>query len=107
MCPWAPTARASGIAPLTPSLGGHVLLLSMPWEDLEYPSIQLGILLSTLERAGIPAQTSSLKLDFLEHCCRATATLPDDERLSVRSYRGVVEWSPEVSLGDWIFSTAP
>ena len=26
------------------------------------------------------------------------------ERLSVRSYRGVVRWSRDVSVGDWIFS---
>jgi ribosomal peptide maturation radical SAM protein 1 len=65
----------------------------MPWEDLEYPSIQLGILLAALEDAGIPARTASLKLDFLEH-----------SGLSVEAYRGIVEWSPDVSLGDWIFS---
>jgi ribosomal peptide maturation radical SAM protein 1 len=87
--------------------GGHVLLLSMPWEDLENPSIQLGILLSVLERAGIPAETRSLKLDFMEHCAAATAGRPEGERLSVSSYRAVVEWSRDVSVGDWIFSTAP
>src|SRR5213593_4070673 len=97
MCPWAPTERPR----LSTSFpGAHVLLVSMPWEDLEYPSIQLGILLATLEQAGIPAETRSLKLDFLEHCRR------EDERLSVGAYRAVVEWSPDVSLGDWIFATA-
>jgi ribosomal peptide maturation radical SAM protein 1 len=80
--------------------GAEVLLLSMPWEDLEYPSIQLGILQATLRRAGIKAETRSLKLDFLEHCTRA------DRGLSVGSYRAVVEWSRDVSIGDWIFSTA-
>jgi ribosomal peptide maturation radical SAM protein 1 len=84
-----------------------VLLLSMPWEQLEYPSIQLGILSSVLERAGITAETRSVKLDFMEHCASRTAGLPDGERLSVRSYRGVLEWSLDVSLGDWIFSKAP
>lgn len=84
---------------------GHVLLLSMPWEQLEYPSIQLGILLAVLERAGIPAETRSLNLDFMEHCAGATAELPADERLSLRSYRGVVRWSRDVSVGDWIFSS--
>jgi ribosomal peptide maturation radical SAM protein 1 len=78
----------------------------MPWEQLEYPSIQLGILAAVLERAGIPAETRSLNLDFMEHCSAATAGLPEGERLSVRSYRAVVEWSRDVSVGDWIFSTA-
>src|SRR5438067_13487767 len=85
--------------------GSGVLLLSMPWEQLEYPSIQLGILLSVLERAGIPAQTRSLNLDFMEHCAAATAGLAEDECLSLRSYRGIVRWSRDVSIGDWIFST--
>ena len=83
-----------------------VLLLSMPWDQLEYPSIQLGVLASVLERAGTPAQTRSLNLDFMEHCVRATEGRPEGERLSVRSYHGVVRWSRDVSLGDWVFSKA-
>jgi ribosomal peptide maturation radical SAM protein 1 len=79
----------------------------MPWDDLEFPSIQLGILLPVLERAGIAAEARSLNLDFMEHCARATAGLPEGERLSVRSYGAVLTWSRDVSLGDWIFSTAP
>src|SRR3954451_16542786 len=75
-----------------------MLLLSMPWEQLEYPSIQLGILGPVLERAGIRAETRSLNLDFMEHCAR--------DGLSVRSYRDVVNASRDVSLGDWIFSAA-
>jgi ribosomal peptide maturation radical SAM protein 1 len=84
-----------------------VLLLSLPWDQLEYPSIQLGVLASVLERAGIPVATRSLNLDFMEHCVRATAGRGEDERLSVRSYHGVVRWSRDVSLGDWIFGSAP
>src|SRR5438067_9138837 len=77
----------------------------MPWDQLEYPSIQLGILGSVLERAGIPSETRSLNLDFIEHCVTATAGRPEAERLSVGSYRAVVRWSRDVSLGDWIFSS--
>lgn len=87
--------------------GGHVLLVSMPWDDLQYPSIQLGTLVSVLDRAGIPAQTRSLSLDFMEHCVQETAELPMDERLSLASYGEVLDWSRDASLGDWIFSTAP
>jgi len=83
-----------------------VLLLSMPWDQLEYPSIQLGVLTSVLERAGIPAEARSLNLDFMEHCVRATRGRPEAEQLSVRSYHGVVRWSRDVSLGDWIFAEA-
>jgi ribosomal peptide maturation radical SAM protein 1 len=83
---------------------GHVLLLSMPWDQLEYPSIQLGILASVLDGAGIGAETRSLNLDCMEHCARATASAPEHERLSPRSYRDVVNWSRDVSIGDWIFT---
>ena len=79
---------------------GHVILLSMPWEQLEYPSIQLGILAPVLERAGIPAETRSLNLEFMEHCASR-------DGLSVRSYRDVVNASRDVSVGDWIFSPVP
>jgi ribosomal peptide maturation radical SAM protein 1 len=78
----------------------------MPWDQLEYPSIQLGVLLAVLERAGIAAATRSLNLDFMQHCTDATAALPESERLSVGSYHAVVRWSRDVSVGDWIFSTA-
>ena len=61
----------------------HVLLLSMPWEQLEYPSIQLGILLSVLEKAGIPAQARSLNLDFMEHCAAGNGSATGGRRLSV------------------------
>ena len=73
-----------------------MLLLSMPWEQLEYPSIQLGILAPVLERAGIPAETRSLNLDFMEHCA--------GDGLTVRDYRDVVNASRDVSIGDWIFT---
>jgi ribosomal peptide maturation radical SAM protein 1 len=83
-----------------------VLLLSMPWDQLEYPSIQLGVLRSVLERRGIPAETRSLNLDFLQHCVDATAGRAAEERLSVGSYHVIVRWSRDVSVGDWIFASA-
>jgi hypothetical protein len=84
-----------------------VLLVSMPWEDLEYPSIQLGLLLAVLRRSGIHTETRSLKFDFMEHCISATAERAAAERLGVSDYRTVVEWSRHVSLGDWIFTVPP
>lgn len=84
-----------------------VLLVSMPWEELEYPSIQLGLLLAVLRAAGITAATQSLKFDFMEHCIAATADRPVHERLGVADYRTVVEWSRHVSVGDWIFTVPP
>jgi len=79
----------------------------MPWEDLEYPSIQLGILLPLLREAGIRVEARSLKFDFMEHCVSATAGRPAAERLGVADYRTIVDLSRHVSLGDWIFTVPP
>jgi len=76
----------------------------MPWDQLEYPPIQLGILQRVLEQEGIDSEVRSLKLDFLEHCIAATCRCPRDERLGLAEYDLVVEWSRDVALGDWIFT---
>ena len=44
-----------------------VLLVAMPWHTLSLPSIQLGILGSVLEQAGIATEVRSLMLPFMEH----------------------------------------
>ena len=51
--------------------GEPVLLVAMPWEMLEMPSIQLGTLASLLRRAGIGAAAASLKLPFWDACLAA------------------------------------
>lgn len=79
----------------------------MPWEAPEFPSIQLGLLQAALERAGFRTAVRSVKLDFLDHCVRATAGRPAGERLGVAEYDRVVELSRDVNLGDWIFSIPP
>ena len=43
-----------------------VLLVAMPWHALGLPSIQLGLLLGVLQRAGIAAEARSLMLTFME-----------------------------------------
>jgi hypothetical protein len=44
-----------------------VVLVAMPWEMLEVPSIQLGTLVGVLRRDGVEAAALSLKLDFWDH----------------------------------------
>ena len=78
------------------------MLVSMPWDQLEYPPIQLGILQAMLQRAGIGAEVRSLKLDFLEHCAAATGS--EAEPLGIAAYDIVVEWSRDIGLGDWLFA---
>ena len=82
----------------------RVRLISMPWDQLEHPPIQLAILQTVLERDGIDAEVHCLGLDFLDHCIALTAEGPPDERLGVADYDLVVELSRDVGLGDWIFT---
>ena len=73
----------------------RVWLISMPWDQLEHPPIQLAILQTVLERDGIDAEVHCLGLDFLDHCIALTAEGPPDERLGVADYDLVVELSRE------------
>jgi ribosomal peptide maturation radical SAM protein 1 len=84
-----------------------VLLVSMPWDALWLPSIQLGTLQSLLERAGIPTSVRSFKLDFMEHCVRATAGRPPDERLGPSDYRAIGAKYTRTGLPDWVFAVPP
>jgi ribosomal peptide maturation radical SAM protein 1 len=83
-----------------------VSLVTMPWEMLERPSIQLGIVQAVLERAGFEVEVHSLKLAFVEHCLLATADRPPSERIGLSNYKRVVERF-DVGLGDWIFAVPP
>jgi ribosomal peptide maturation radical SAM protein 1 len=84
--------------------GPQVLLIAMPWAQLEYPSIQLGTLKPVLERAGIRTETRSFFLDFGERLVAATSGLAEDERISIADYGEIASRS---FLGDWIFSIPP
>jgi ribosomal peptide maturation radical SAM protein 1 len=84
-----------------------VLLVAMPWHTLGLPSIQLGILLGVLERAGIAAEARSLMLAFMEHCRAETAARPEAERIEPADYEMVGEKHFPLGLGDWIFAVPP
>ncbi len=81
-------------------------LVTMPWEMLEAPSIQLGIVQAVLERAGFEVEVRSLKLAFVAHCLSATAARPPGDRIGASDYKRVVERF-DVGLGDWIFAVPP
>jgi ribosomal peptide maturation radical SAM protein 1 len=87
--------------------GPAVTLVAMPWELLTIPSIQLGVLCSVLEQAGITTEVQSLKLAFMEHCLAATAERPGDEQIRVGDYERVACQHSHVGMGDWIFAVPP
>lgn len=84
-----------------------VLLVSMPWETLLKPSIQLGTLQAVLDRAGIASRACYFKLAFMEHCASATAHRPEGERLRLADYEMVAIRCYHIGLGDWIFAVPP
>jgi len=84
-----------------------VMLIAMPWHALGLPSIQLGILGSVLEQAGIATEVRSLMLAFMEHCLAETAARPEAERIELADYAMVGEKNFPLGLGDWIFAVPP
>ena len=83
-----------------------VLLISMPWHVLSVPSIQLGLLQSVLEQAGIRTTVATLGLAFMEFCGTATGGLVDELRIGLAEYDDVAR-RVETGLGDWIFAVPP
>ncbi|MGA9995416.1 MAG: RiPP maturation radical SAM C-methyltransferase [Pyrinomonadaceae bacterium] len=81
-----------------------VMLIAMPWAMLHHPSIQLGILQSVLEEAGISTQVRSFYLELMEHFASKTAGLPDVERITPEHYEDV---AAQYFIGDWIFAVPP
>jgi len=82
-------------------------LVSMPFKDLLHPPIQLGILESALERAGIAARSHSLELAFMEHLHARTSETADGKPLTIEDYQQVALKAFVVQLGDWIFKVPP
>src|SRR5262245_14428420 len=82
-------------------------LVSMPFKDLLHPPIQLGILESALERAGIAARSHSLELAFMEHLHARTNAAADGKPLTIEDYQQVAHKAFVVQLGDWIFKVPP
>ena len=75
--------------PETPS----VLLVTMPWDFVTMPSLQLGILKAVLARAGIAARSLHANLTWV----RDAALDPDD-------YAAIANRFGTSGLGDWIFA---
>jgi len=89
------------------SSGTLITLVSMPWEYLEAPSIQLGILQSILERDGVRAEVRSLKLAFLDYCLAMTRNRPEAEKIALADYQAIAFAHFGVGLGEWIFAVPP
>jgi ribosomal peptide maturation radical SAM protein 1 len=79
-----------------------ITLVSMPWESVHGPSIQLGTLHALLDSNGIPVQTRAGNLDFLEWCLAAPS-----ERLTFGEYESLASDYSHTGLPEWIFAVPP
>jgi ribosomal peptide maturation radical SAM protein 1 len=84
-----------------------VQLIAMPWHWFSTPSLQLGLLQSVLQRAGVRTETATLSLAFMEHCYQLTADLAEAERVGITDYSAVATEYDYAGLGDWIFAVPP
>lgn len=78
-------------------------LVCLPWHTLESPSIQLGTLHASLERARLPVRSHSLHLafqDFLEVNAR-------DIGFSLDDYALVATRLSNLGAGEWVFALPP
>jgi ribosomal peptide maturation radical SAM protein 1 len=78
-----------------------VILIAMPWASVTYPSIQLGILKSLLDRSQISCASMSLNLSFFEYL----AAQRDAEPMSLEQYHYIGE-ATGLGLREWIFASA-
>lgn len=84
-----------------------VILVSMPWQAMNRTPIQIGILRAVLGRAGFDAETRSYFLAAAEYFIRATAHLPEGERLTTNDYQRLSYKVWEFGLSDWAFAVPP
>ena len=84
-----------------------VLLIAMPWHLVAMPSLQLGLLQSVLDKAGIRTDVRTLAIDYLDHCSAETAGLPAAERIDANDYDSIVTDYGRLGIPDWIFAVPP
>jgi ribosomal peptide maturation radical SAM protein 1 len=77
-----------------------VVLVSMPWQALESPSLPLGLLRSVCRRAGLPVPaTYHGGMKWCEHLMTET-----DEEIGVKEYTDIAENGLFDGIGDWVFT---
>ena len=84
-----------------------VVLVSMPWDALNFPSIRIGILKAVLERAAVPTAARYFNLALMDHFVAANTGVPASEHLLVEHYYAVAERFTRRGVGEWIFGVPP
>ncbi len=84
-----------------------ILLVTMPWGSVRFPSIQLGTLKSVLQRGGLEARVLYLNLKFAEFISEQgakAASTSDEDRISIKE---LLQLGDNPRLGDWVFAVPP
>ncbi len=80
-----------------------IALVSMPWQALDAPSLQVGLLKVLLEREGLPTRSHSLHLGFMDFLA---ASFGDEKQpFTPDDYRFIADRWAELAVGDWVFAT--
>lgn len=85
-----------------------LLLVAMPWETVQMPSIRLGLLKAVCDRAGFACEARHFNLDAMEHFFLGSRShgQETDEAFGVEDYNAIAEMSVS-GFGDWIFAVPP
>src|SRR5689334_18906629 len=100
--PWTTSDAPGDVAAAIDERMMDVVLITMPWDALDVPSLQLGTLQAVLDRHGFSSRIRQLNLAFMEHLVAAASP---DRPLSVDDYRLVA--TSFSGAGDWIFAIPP
>ena len=76
----------------------------MPWQALDAPSLQIGLLQAVLERADIPCRSFSFHLGLQAFLAKSwkSPTPP----FTPEDYREIADRWAELAVGDWAFTVA-
>ena len=98
----AGTHKALGDS-LMDAMADDVLLVTMPFGAIDFPSIQLGTVKALLTAGGISASVRHYNVTFAEHVIVGSRDLPSRDAITLSDMLS----TSQTSLGDWIFSVAP
>ncbi len=88
-------------------MSAPIVLVTMPWGSIQFPSIQLGTLKSVLRRGGHEAQVLYLNLKFAEFVIDETAKAAQTSGEEPISIQDLLKLGDNPRLGDWVFAVPP
>ena len=80
-----------------------IALVCMPWQALDSPSLQVGLLASLLDAEGIPHREFSMHLGLMDYL--ATSHGKEKQPFGPDDYRQIADRWADIAVGDWVFAT--